>query len=133
MRANEFIIEVNDRSPSALNLVDTLEEIRSRTDQIRVDSLVNLVRRKPGSEMFNVDILMDLFKNNNTVKNMISDIKRDRYDIGQIYLKNLAQSDDIVSEPEKPEFDSNKSDLGSNFDPQKTISTMAKRAAKKRI
>lgn len=133
MRANEFIIEVNDRSPSALNLVDTLEEIRSRTDQIRVDSLVNLVRRKPGSEMFNVDILMDLFKNNNTVKNMISDIKRDRYDIGQIYLKNLAQSDDIVSGPEKPEFDSNKSDLGSNFDPQKTISTMAKRAAKKRI
>lgn len=131
MRACEFIVEGD--SPSIFNLANTLEELRSRTDQIRVDSLVKLVRAKPGSEMFNVDILMDLFKNNDTIKNMITNIDRDESGVGQVTLKNLDRSDDLELELGKPEVDLSKPDAGSEFDPQKTVSTMAKRAAKKRI
>lgn len=133
MRACEFIIEGDSDSPSFFNLANTLEELRSRTDQIRVDSLIKLVRSKPGSEMFNIDILMDLFKNNDAIKNMITNIDRDESGIGQVTLKSLDHSDDLEVELGKPEVDLSKPDIGSEFNPQKTVSTMAKRAAKKRI
>lgn len=133
MRAREFIVEGDNESPSVFNLATTLQELRSRTDQIRVDSLVKLIRKKPGSEMFNVDILMDLSKNNDTIKNMISSIDRDESGVGQVHLKKLESSDDLKIELNKPEIDLSKPDVGSDFDPQKTVSTMAKRAAKKRV
>lgn len=122
MRFREFMIE-GDFSPSVFNLVGTLENLRNRTDQIRVDSLVKLVREKQGSEMFNVDILNDAFKNNTTVKNMIDKIDRNQDGVPYVFLKAL------VDEPEAA-VSVDDTGVGGN---QNTVSSMAKRAAKKRI
>lgn len=125
MRAQEFIVEV-ESSSSILNLISTLEALRSTTDQIRVDSLVNLVRKKPGSEMFNVDILVDSYKNNDTVKNMVDDIKSDDNGVRYVYLKSLTNDEEVID-------DLNKGSDSSGNTAVNTVSSMAKRAAKKRI
>jgi hypothetical protein len=126
MRAREFTFE-GEFSPSATNLVSVLETLRERTDQIRVDSLVNLVRKKPGSEMFNVDILADLVKDNSAVKNMIRNISDDDSGVKYVYLKGLVDNmddalpnDDVMDQP------------GGAHNPQATVKSMAKRAATKR-
>jgi len=127
MRAKEFAFE-GALTPSIANLVDTLDDLRSRTDQIRVDSLVNLVRRRPGSEMFNIDILADAYKENDTVKNMIKNITNDDTGVKYVYLKNLYDSDDEELFP-----DQNDNDLpGKPNSPERTVANMAKRASRKR-
>ena len=125
MRAREFIAE-DETSASILNLISTLESLRSTTDQIRVDSLVNLIRKKPGSEMFNVDILVDSYKNNDTVKNMVDDIKSDDTGVRYVYLKSLTNDEEAID-------DLNKDSHSSGNNATSTVSGMAKRAAKKRM
>lgn len=127
MRAREFAFE-GALTPSIANLVDTLDDLRSRTDQIRVDSLVNLVRKKPGSEMFNIDILADAYKDNDTVKNMIKNINDDETGVKYVYLKNLYDTDDEELFP-----DQDKNDLpGKPNSPERTVANMAKRASRNR-
>lgn len=127
MRAREFTFE-GEFTPSATNLISVLETLRERTDQIRVDSLVNLVRKKPGSEMFNVDILADLVKDNSAVKNMIQNISDDDSGVKYVYLKGLVDNiDDALPD------DSAMDQPGGAHNPQATVKSMAKRAATKRI
>lgn len=127
MRAREFTFE-GEFTPSATNLISVLETLRERTDQIRVDSLVNLVRKKPGSEMFNVDILADLVKDNSAVKNMIQNISDDDSGVKYVYLKGLVDNiDDALPD------DSVMDQPGGAHNPQATVKSMAKRAATKRI
>jgi len=136
MRAREFISEGQD--PSALNnLLDALEEIRNRfrhTDQaprIRIDSLVNMVRTRPGSEMFNVDTLKNLYDKKSAVKNIISKISGDENGFKYIYL-NPSVSDTKTIDI-GPETDSNEIGNVSGGDQSvSTVSKMAKRAASKR-
>jgi hypothetical protein len=128
MRANEFVIE-GDISPSMSNLVSTLETLRSRTDQIRVDSLVNLVRKKPGSEMFNVDILSNAYKENPVIKKMIRNIRDDDTGVKYVYLKGLTANDDEAL-PDQPEIGGDVA--GGPRNPEQTVSAMAKRASAKR-
>ena len=116
-------------TPSIANLVDTLDDLRSRTDQIRVDSLVNLVRKKPGSEMFNIDILADAYKDYDTVKNMIKNITNDDTGVKYVYLKNLYDTDDEELFPDQAQDNDLAGKPGS---PERTVSTMAKRASRKR-
>lgn len=126
MRAREFTFE-GEFTPSATNLISVLETLRERTDQIRVDSLVNLVRKKPGSEMFNVDILADLVKDNSAVKNMIQNISDDDSGVKYVYLKGLVDNiDDALPD------DSVMDQPGGAHNPQATVKSMAKRAATKR-
>jgi len=126
MRASEFMVE-GDQSPSIANLVSTLETLRDRTDQIRVDSLVNIMRKKPGSEMFNVDILKDAYEDNDVIKNMIRNITDDETGVKYVYLKSLTDDDIMPNEPDSPSPDS----IGSS-NPELTVSSMAKRAIAKR-
>jgi hypothetical protein len=127
MRAREFTFE-GEFTPSATNLISVLETLRERTDQIRVDSLVNLVRKKPGSEMFNVDILANLVKDNSAVKNMIQNISDDDSGVKYVYLKGLVDNiDDALPD------DSVMDQPGGAHNPQATVKSMAKRAATKRI
>lgn len=49
MRAREFVVE--EEQSSTNNLISILSSLRAKTDQIRVDSLINMVRRQPGSEI----------------------------------------------------------------------------------
>lgn len=129
MRAREFVTE-GELTPSVVNLVSTLETLRSKTDQIRVDSLVNLVRRRPGSEMFNVDILADAFKETEAVKNMIRRISDDDSGVKYVYLKGITDDDDSAL----PDTIDTSSDMpGGSRSPENTVSSMAKRAANKRI
>lgn len=115
-------------TPSIANLVTVLDDLRSRTDQIRVDSLVNLVRRRPGSEMFNVDILSDAYEDNETVKNMINNITDDESGVKYVYLKSLDSSDDILPN----DVDSSDDDIEMGSHPERTVSSMAKRATMRR-
>lgn len=123
MRATEFIVE--DLSSSTYNLINTLETLRGRTDQIRVDSLVNLIRKKPGSEMFNIDLLVDAYKNDDVVKNMVRDIKDDEHGVKYVFLKSLETQD----QPDIPDTSDNVR-VGSS--PEKTVSSMARRAIGRR-
>jgi hypothetical protein len=126
MRAKEFAFE-GAMTPSIANLVSVLDDLRSRTDQIRVDGLINLVRRIPGSEMFNVDLLKNAYENNDTIKNMIRNISDDDSGVKYVHLKSLEGSEDQL-----PSDEPSNDDFGSGRNPEQTVSSMAKRAAKKR-
>lgn len=126
MRAKEFVFEEGQDLPT-FNLISTLETLRDRTDQIRVDSLVNLVRKKPGSEMFNIDLLIAAYKDNQAVKNLITNIKDDDTGVKYVYLKGITTDQDS-------DINVGDSDIDAAVDnAQATVSSMARRAAKKRL
>jgi len=129
MRASEFVVENSDISTTTYNLISTLADLRSKTDKIRVDSLVNLVRRRPGSEMFNVDLLIGAQKKDSTVQNMIKDINSDNSGVKYVYLKNLNAVDQTQTQ-DQDEQESNS--ISNSTGSQDTVQSMAKRAAKKR-
>lgn len=129
MRAREFAFE-GATTPSISNLVSTLDNLRAKTDQIRVDSLVNLVRKRPGSEMFNIDLLADAYKNNEIVKNLVRDISDDESGVKYVHLKGLTDDDDELL----PDKEIGGSDgPGGSKNPQATVHAMAKRATNKRL
>jgi hypothetical protein len=127
MRAREFFFE-GAMSPSISNLIATLESLRGTTDQIRVDSLVNLVRKRPGSEMFNIDILNDAIKENSVVQNLVKNIHDDDFGVKYVHLKDLVGDEDDL-----PQDPIGSSEPGGSRNPQQTVSAMAKRASRKRI
>ena len=123
MRAIEFMVE--DRNNSTNNLISVLSSLRAKTDQIRVDSLINMVRRQPGSEMFNIALLTNAVQDDSVIKNLVSGIKNDDTGVKYVYLKPL------VSDIDNTEKDINVPDVatGAPPNPEKTVATMAKRAA----
>lgn len=136
MRAREFVVENNDAiNPATINLIDSLEAIRSRFQQtnqepkIRVDSLINMIRVRPGSEMFNVDSLKNIYDKNDAVKNLISSIKDDENGTKYIYLTpTISNIDSVDLDVEAPRSSSK----SSAADPLATVGKMAKRAATRR-
>ena len=136
MRAHEFIIEGLDdviEDDAVLrgdgNLASALETLRNKAHDmhdvpmVRVDSLINIVRRMPGTEMFTVENLLDAHKSNNTIKNLIKNIKDNKDGIKYAYLSTFADD---------PESDDNDTLSGSATGTEKTIGSMAKRALSKR-
>ena len=136
MRAREFIIEaiddvIEDEADSRgdANLANVLETLRNRAHDthdvpmVRVDSLINMVRNMPGTEMFTVENLMDAYKTNDTIKNLIKEIKDNKDGVKYVYLTTFAD------DPDSTELDTV---AGSVTDPEKTIGSMAKRALSKR-
>ena len=124
MRAREFMFE--DSKSSNPNLVSTLSSLRSKTDQVRVDSLVNMVRKQPGSEMFNIDLLLTAVKEDPVIQNLVSEIKPDDTGVKYVHLKQLSADDDetddsVIVPPDQA--------TGGQANPQQTVATMAKRAA----
>lgn len=140
MRAREFIVEFQNHSKvSANNLISVLDTLRNRfgdVDQeprVRVDSLISMVRDIPGSEMFNVDTLKDLYDENSTVKNLISSIKKDESGIRYIHLSPaIGQVGDIEIDSDSSTNDSS-GDVGSDSQgPENTVQQMSKRALGRR-
>jgi hypothetical protein len=136
MRAHEFVVEdLNDVIEDEAdqrgdnNLANALEMLRQEAHNkhdvpmIRVDSLINIVRKMPGSEMFTVENLLDAYKTNESIKNLIKDIKDNKDGIKYAYLTTFAD------EPGSSDIDAT---AGSVTDPEKTIGSMAKRALAKR-
>ena len=136
MRAYEFIVEALDdfiedeadhRGDS--NLANALETLRNKAHDmhdvpmIRVDSLINIVRKMPGTEMFTVENLLDAHKTNSTIKNLIKDIKDNKDGIKYVYLTTFADD---------PESGDDTLSTTKITNPEKTIDSMAKRALSKR-
>lgn len=132
MRAYEFIIEslddyIEDEAVTRgdSNLINTLETLRSRSTDthdvpmIRVDSLINIIRKLPGTEMFSVENLLDAHKTNNAVKNLIKDIKDNKDGVKYVYLNttNSNNTGELPLDAEKTE---------------KTVGSMAKRTLSKK-
>jgi len=141
MRATEFIYEAFGDMDDGIedeadvrgdsNLADVLETLRNQAHDthdvpmIRVDSLINRVRSLPGTEMFTVENLMDAYKSNETIKNLVKDIKDNKDGVKYLYLTTFADDPD-----------SGDTQLGAAggavSNPEKTIDSMAKRAAARR-
>lgn len=124
MRAREFVVE--EEQSSTNNLISILSSLRAKTDQIRVDSLINMVRRQPGSEMFNIDLLLDAVKEDPVIQSLVSEIKSDDTGVKYAYLKPLSSDDDdeAIQDIKTPDVAT-----GGPNNPEKTVATMAKRAA----
>ena len=136
MRAYEFIVEAIDDyiedeavSRGDNSLISTLETLRNRANDthdvpmIRVDSLIKIVRNLPGSEMFTVENLLDAYKTNDAVKNLIKDIKDNKDGVKYVYLATFADS------PENEDAAIASANVKS---PEKTVGAMAKRALTKK-
>lgn len=138
MRAHEFLKEdsseyVEDEAVirGDANLAAVLETLRNDSHDthdvpmVRVDSLINMVRKIPGSEMFTVENLMDAYKGNETIKNLIKEIKDNKDGVKYVYLATFAD------EPGTGDATLGAAS-GMVNNPEKTIGSMAKRALSKR-
>ena len=137
MRVRDIIFEDDDTDTngkavdiSINNLANILETLRNRADdmhqipKIRVDSLINMMRNQPGSEMFNVDSLITAFKDNEVIKNLVKNIKPDPAGVKYLYLKSMSNDEDYSLD----NIEANDQAV----DPETTIDQMAKRALSKR-
>lgn len=126
--ADEFDDMIEDEADTRGDtiLTTTLEELRARassrghTDpRVRVDALVNLVKRLPSGETFSASALEAARKSNPNIKNLIKDIKDDDNGVKYVYLTTDAESE--TGENPTADADSVKS--------QKVVDQMATRAA----
>lgn len=135
MRVRDIIVE-DDEAGSSVdisinNLANMLETLRNRADdmhqipKIRVDSLINMMRHQPGSEMFNIDSLITAFKDKEVIKNLVKNIKPDPTGVKYLYLKSMSNDEDYSLD----NIDANTQAV----DPETTIDQMAKRALNKRV
>lgn len=139
MRIREVIVEdINEIVDEVLedeadgrgdaNLLTTLEFLRNRAHdthiqpRIRVDSLINLVQGQ-GEIQFNLENLLDAYKSNPDIKNLIKDIKDDSSGVKYVYLEPFQDDTDMPVE------------IGQEIPrtaPERTVDTMAKSALAKR-
>lgn len=110
------------------NLLTTLEFLRNRAHdthiqpRIRVDSLINLVQTQ-GEAQFSLENLLDAYKGNPDIKNLIKDIKDDSSGVKYVYLQPFQDDTDLPTE------------IGQEIPktaPERTIDSMAKSALAKR-
>lgn len=132
MRLNEFIYDediIEDEADARgdMDLITTLEFLRSQSagkhlvPRVRVDSLINMINMHSDTETFSNSSLMDAFKTNDAVKNLIADIKDDETSgIKYVYLKALNDDDGLEGAPD--DADTVKSEPG------KIVSKMADKA-----
>lgn len=106
---------------SALNFLQNKSTGTHLVPKIRVDALINMVQNT-GLPQFNLESLLDAFKTNDTVKNLIKDIKDDDNGTKYVYLQsaedNFAAQPGDMSVPRTP--------------PEKIVGSMAKSALAKR-
>jgi hypothetical protein len=92
--------------------------------KIRVDALIHLVRNAPGGEAFNAESLKSCQQNDDNIKNLIDNIKDDANGVKYVYLN---REDPFGADP--IEGPAGSDDEASKSAPEKTVSSMAKRAA----
>jgi hypothetical protein len=110
------------------NLLTMLEFLRNRAHdthivpRIRIDSLINLVQ-STGETQFSLDNLLDAYKSNPNIKNLIKDIKDDSSGVKYVYLQPF---EDDIDQP---------AEIGQEIPktaPERTVDSMAKSALAKR-
>ena len=134
MRYTEFVVEtsgigamIEDEADARGDsvLLTALAELRNRAHghmvpRVRADSLINLIKKLPGGEMFNAEALENARKSNEAVKNLITDIKDDENGVKYVYLKTF--DDDGFGDTGEI------GDTTGKTAPEKTVSQMAGRA-----
>lgn len=147
MRLSEFVTEssglggmIEDEAESRGDsvLLTALEELRNRAHghsvpRVRVDALVNLIKRLPGGEMFNAEALENARKSNEAVKNLIADIKDDEVhdpNVGGTSIVKYVYLTPFDDDPFSSEGDGGTK--AGQTAPEKTVSGMASRALGKR-
>jgi hypothetical protein len=134
MRLNEFvydedIIEDEADARGDMDLITTLEFLRNQSagkhlvPRVRVDSLINMINMHSDSETFSNSSLMNAFKTNEVVKNLIADIKDDESTgIKYVYLQPTDQDD-------PDQMDSSAGGANAvKTEPEKVVSSMANKA-----
>lgn len=132
MRVRDIIVEdsiddiIEDEADGRgdANLITTLEFLRNRAHdthvqpRVRADSLINLVQTI-GDQQFTLENLLDSYKDNNNVKNLIKDIRDDNNGVKYVYLQPFADDTEIadINDTTAP-----------RTDPEKTVNAMAKSA-----
>lgn len=139
MRISEVIVEGLDEIVDEVledeadgrgdaNLLTMLEFLRNRAHdthivpRIRIDSLINLVQ-SAGEAQFSLDNLIDAYKSNPNIKNLIKDIKDDSSGVKYVYLQPFEDDTDQPAE------------FGQEVQrtpPERTVDSMAKSALAKR-
>ena len=110
------------------NLITTLEFLRNRAHdthvqpRVRADSLINLVQTT-GDQQFTLENLLDSYKDNENVKNLIKDIKDDANGIKYVYLVPFADDSELAGLGDEN---------APRTAPEKTVDAMAKSALAKR-
>lgn len=110
------------------NLITTLELLRQQSagkhliPRIKAASLIQLINRQSDSTPFTLQGLMDAYKTNDVVKNLVSDIKDD--EAGQKYV--------YLTSPDGATDSSETGDAASTGEPGKIVSKMASKAAASR-
>jgi hypothetical protein len=136
MRIRELLIEdiiddvLEDEADGRgdANLLTMVEFLRNRAHdthiqpRIRMDSLINLIQGA-GEQQFSLENLLDAYKNNPNVKNLIKDIKDDSTGVKYVYLEPFADDEelsgiDTINSPKTA--------------PERTVDSMAKSALAKR-
>lgn len=110
------------------NLITTLEFLRNRAHdthvqpKIRADSLINLVQ-STGEQAFTLENLLNAYKTNQELKNLIKDIKDDNNGVKYVYLNPFADDSEVaaIGDLQVP-----------RTDPERTVDSMAKAALAKR-
>jgi hypothetical protein len=120
------MIEDEAETRGDMVLATALEELKNRAKghsvpRVRADALVNLVKRLPGGEMFNAAALEASRKSNETIKNLIADIKDDENGVKYVYL--TTDDDEATGGDGLPGADANA------VKSQNTVDQMASRAA----
>lgn len=134
MRLHEFtdshaaIIEDEAESRGDANLIAALSFLQNRSanqhlvPKVRSDALINMIKNT-GVEEFNLESLLDAYKTNDSVKELIKDIKDDDNGIKYVYINSRAE-DEFSVEP---------GDMSApRTPPEKTVGAMAKSALAKR-
>jgi hypothetical protein len=134
MRLNEFvydedIVEDEAEARGDIDLITTLEFLRNQSagkhlvPRVRVDSLINMINMHNGNETFSNPSLMNAFKSNEVVKNLIADIKDDESTgIKYVYLQPT-ESDD----PDQIDGSADGANVVKT-EPEKVVSSMANKA-----
>lgn len=132
MRFREFIseagidamVEDEAQDPAILSLIDILDQWRFRSGnlhtvpKIRAASLINLVKKE--HPQFNLDTLVKAKANNDTIKNLIKDIKDDDAGVKYVYL---------MAAPDEQSPETEVGDTGAPLAPaEKIVGSMAKSA-----
>jgi len=117
--------EADDRGDT--NLISALNFLQGKSTgthlvpKIRVDALINMVQNT-GLPQFNLQSLVDAFKTNDVVKNLIKDIKDDDNGTKYVYLQS-----------KENEFAAQPGDMNvPRTPPEKIVGSMAKSALAKR-
>jgi hypothetical protein len=126
------VIEDEADARGDADLITTLEFLRAQSagrhlvPRVRVDSLINMINMHNDESAFNNSALMNAFKTNDVVKNLIADIKDDESTgIKYVYLKPIADSTD--------ELEGNDGDKDAvKSEPEKIVSKMADKAISNR-